>query len=89
MITKCSTVSLIGVSWGGAICILMAQMLETDNMAVSLTLLDGIPNVLQEWTSSLRQYGNFNSKLVSNYFRFSSVVIIINKFIIFDYRLIR
>lgn len=57
-------------------------------MAVSLTLLDGIPNILQEWTNSLKQYGNFNSKLVSNYFRFSSVVIIINNYIIFGYRLI-
>lgn len=88
MITKCSTVSLIGISWGGAVCIFMAQMLEADNMAVSLTLLDGIPNVLQEWTSSLRQYGNFNSKLILNYFQFSSVVIIFIKYIIFDCRLI-
>jgi len=74
-ITKCSNVSLIGVSWGGAVCLLIAQLLEAENIAVSLTLLEGIPNVLQDWTSSLLQYGNVNAKLLLNYFQISSTVI--------------
>lgn len=73
-ITNCGNVSLVGVSWGGAVCILMAQLLEAENIAVSLVLLEGIPNVLQEWTRGLVQYGNINAKLVMNYFQIKSVV---------------
>uniref|UniRef100_A0A2S2P8N0 Fatty acid synthase n=1 Tax=Schizaphis graminum TaxID=13262 RepID=A0A2S2P8N0_SCHGA len=73
-ITKCGNVSLIGISWGGAVCVLMAQLLEADNIAVSLTLLEGIPNVIQEWTKSLLQYGNINAKLSLNYFQISSMM---------------
>lgn len=69
MITKCGNVSLIGVSWGGAVSIVMAQMLEAENIPVSLTLLEGIPKVIQEWTRSLKQYGAINTKLVLNYFQ--------------------
>jgi len=68
-------VSLIGVSWGGAVCVLIAQLLEAENIAVSLTLLEGIPNVLQEWTKSLLQNGSINAKLLLNYFEMSSTVI--------------
>lgn len=75
MITKCGTVSLIGESWGSAVCILMAQILEAENIAVSLTLLEGIPNVFQEWTKSLMQFGNVNAKLVFNYFSINDTVI--------------
>jgi len=78
MITNHLTVSLIGVSWGGAVCILMAQILEAENIAVSLTLIEGIPDVIQEWASSLKQYGSINSKLVSNYFLFNHAVKTIN-----------
>lgn len=74
-ITKCGNVSLIGISWGGPVCVLMAQLLEADNTAVSLTLLEGIPDVIQEWTKSLLQYGNINAKLLLNYFQISSAVI--------------
>lgn len=73
-ITKCGNVSLIGMSWGGAVCVLIAQLLEADNIAVSLTLLEGIPNVFQEWTKSLLQYGSINSKLLLNYFQISSTM---------------
>jgi hypothetical protein len=75
MITKCGTVSLIGESWGSAVCILMAQILEAENVAVSLTLLEGIPNVFQDWTKSLMQFGNVNAKLVFNYFPINETVI--------------
>lgn len=75
MITKCSTVSLIGISWGGAVCIVMTRMLEAENIAVSLTLLEGLPNVFQEWTATLTQYGNINAKLIGNYFQISNNVI--------------
>lgn len=75
MITKCGNVSLIGISWGGAVCIIMSQMLEAENIGVSLTLLEGLPNVIQVWTNSLTQYGNINVKLVLNYFNIDSTVI--------------
>jgi len=55
--------------------VLIAQLLEAENIAVSLTLLEGIPNVLQDWTKSLLQYGNINAKLLLNYFQISSAVI--------------
>lgn len=73
-ITICGNVSLIGISWGGPVCVLMAQLLEADNIAVSLTLLEGIPDVIQEWTRSLLQYGNINTKLLLNYFQISSAM---------------
>ncbi|VVC29213.1 Acyl transferase/acyl hydrolase/lysophospholipase,Ketoacyl-synthetase, C- [Cinara cedri] len=73
-ITKCKMVSLIGISWGGAVCIAMAQILEAEDIAVSLTLLEGLPNVFQEWTTSLNQYGNINAKLIWNYFQISNTV---------------
>lgn len=55
----------------------MSQILEAENIAVSLTLLEGLPSVIQEWTSSLTQYGNINAKLVLNYFKINSTVITI------------
>lgn len=79
MITKCNTVSLIGISWGGAVCIAMAQILEAENIAVSLSLLEGLPNVFQDWTASLNQYGNINAKLIWNYFQMSNTVRIFNR----------
>lgn len=72
------------MSWGGAVCLLMAQMLESENIAVSLTLLEGIPNVIQEWTSSLLQYGTINTKLVLNYFHMDNMVIKIHSSHMFD-----
>lgn len=69
MITKCGNVSLVGVSWGGVVSILMTQMLEAENIPVSLSLLEGTPNVIQEWTRNFTQYGNINATLVSNYFQ--------------------
>lgn len=77
MITKCGTVSLIGESWGSSVCILMAQILEAENIAVSVTLLEGIPNLFQDWTRSLMQYGNVNAKLVFNYFQINDMVILV------------
>lgn len=82
MITKCGTISLIGVSWGGVVAILMAQMLEAENIPVSLSLLEGTPYVIQEWTRSLMQYGSINAKLVSNYFQIENEVKIIDFFVI-------
>jgi len=73
-INRCSTVSLVGVSWGSVVCVLMAQLLEADNVAVSLTLLESAPGTVQEWAGSLLQYGNVNSKLVSHYFQTNNTV---------------
>lgn len=85
MITICGTVSLIGVSWGGVVSILMAQMLEAENIPVSLSLLEGTPHVIQDWTRSLMQYGSINAKLVSNYFKIDNevkikLIFIVNKY---------
>lgn len=85
MISKCGNVSLIGISWGGAVCIIMAQMLEAENIGVSLTLLEGLPYAIQEWTNSLTQYGNINARLVLNYFNINSTVIINFYFIYPEY----
>jgi len=67
-------VSLVGASWGSVVCALMAQLLEADNVAVSLTLLESVPGAVQEWAGSLLQYGNVNSKLVSHYFQTDNTV---------------
>lgn len=85
MITKCGTVSLIGVSWGGVVAILMAQMLEAENIPVSLSLLEGTPYVIQEWTRNAMQYGSINVILVSNYFQIDNKVKNID-FFIFKYK---
>lgn len=64
------------MSWGGVMAIIMAQILEAENIAVSLTLIEGIPKVLHKWTKNLIHHGSINSKLVLNYFQTSTMVII-------------
>ncbi|XP_060836307.1 fatty acid synthase-like [Rhopalosiphum padi] len=67
-ITEHRAVTLIGESWGGAVALVMAQILETEGILVSLSLLNGIPSTLLNWTTkNLVLNDSINASLLSRY----------------------
>ncbi|XP_022162608.1 fatty acid synthase-like [Myzus persicae] len=67
-ITEHRAVTLIGESWGGAVALIMAQMLEAEGILVSLSLLNGIPSTLLSWTNkNLLLDHSINASLLSRY----------------------
>ncbi|XP_050423204.1 fatty acid synthase-like [Adelges cooleyi] len=66
-ITDHKSITIIGESWGGAVALLMTQLLESKGLMVSLTLLDGVPYELFGSFRNLLLNSNFNSKLLSKF----------------------
>lgn len=67
-ISECRAVTLIGESWGGCVALIMSQILETEGILVSLSLLNGVPSTLLQWaTENLTSSNNMNATLLSRY----------------------
>lgn len=67
-ITEHHAVTLIGESWGGSLALIMTQILESQGVLVSLSLLNGVPSTLLEWTTeNLILNNNMNATLLSRY----------------------
>ncbi|XP_025423656.1 fatty acid synthase-like [Sipha flava] len=67
-ITEHHAVTLIGESWGGSVALVMAQLLESQGILVSLSLLNGVPSTLIKWTNEhFIVNNNLNATLLSKY----------------------
>lgn len=67
-ITEHHAVTLIGESWGGAVALVMTQILESQGVLVSLTLLNGVPSTLRQWIAdNFVVNDNLNVALLSRY----------------------
>lgn len=66
--------SLIGESWGGIVALKMAQMLETRGTLVTVSLLEGDPEILTKWAESFLSNDYFTKKLNTMHGSFSDEV---------------
>jgi len=74
-ITDHKAITLIGESWGGSVALIMAQMLESEGILVSLSLLNGVPNTLIDWlTKNVNENKTMSVSLLSRYFPINAEV---------------
>jgi len=60
-------VSIIGESWGGIVALKMAQILENQGTLVTVSLLEGDPEILTIWSKSFLSNHNLTNKLKTMY----------------------
>ncbi|VVC29220.1 Hypothetical protein CINCED_3A006213 [Cinara cedri] len=66
-ITDKHYISLIGESWGGIVALKMAQILEDQDILVTVSLIEGEPESLIEWAGCFLSNNNFIDKLNTKY----------------------
>lgn len=69
--------SLIGESWGGIVALKMAQILESQETAVTVSLIEGDPGILTDWSESFLSNDNFINQLTTLYYSFYKEVFIL------------
>lgn len=69
-------VSLIGESWGGIVALKVAQILESQGIMVTVSLIDGDPEILIEWSKIFLSNENYINKLKNSYHLFYKEVFI-------------
>ncbi|KAJ9584290.1 hypothetical protein L9F63_021359, partial [Diploptera punctata] len=57
--------NLVGISWGGAITLEIARLLEAEGQKTRILLINGAPDTLQVSAQRLNEDGNFNLNLIS------------------------
>ena len=65
-IQSSGTFYLVGLSWGGAITLEIARLLEKAGQKTRVILIDGAPDTLQATVQQLTEDGNFNVSLISS-----------------------
>lgn len=66
--------SLIGESWGGIVALKMAQILEAQGTLVTVSLLEGDPEILTSWAKSFQYNNTFSSEFHTMFSSLSSEV---------------
>lgn len=70
---KLDVFTFIGVSWSGALALLLAQLLEAEKKQVTLILIDAAPDPVQNWVKTL--IDDLDSNLITKYFTLNQKVL--------------